>query len=138
CTIVHPQIAINTADTRKILKKHILLSDAVKQWGNVAGLVAGLILDDYDLIGRSIQDVIIEPIRSLLIPGFDEIKKAALNEEALGCSISGSGPSIFAFSKSYQSAVNIGNAMKQVLKSIDIQNDLYISKINQTGPKVIN
>ncbi len=137
CTIVHPQIEINTADTRKILKKQILLSDAVKQWGNVAGLISGLILNDYELIGRSLQDVIIEPIRSLLIPGFNEVKTAALNKGAIGCSISGSGPSIFAFSKSKESAKNIGDAMKEVLESIEIQNDIYISQINPVGPRVL-
>jgi homoserine kinase len=87
CTIIHPHIEINTADTRKILRKQILLSDAVKQWGNVAGLVAGLMQKDYQLIGRSLQDVIIEPIRSILIPGFNEVKAAAIKAGALGCSL---------------------------------------------------
>jgi homoserine kinase len=138
CTIVHPQIEINTADTRKILRKQILLSDAVKQWGNVAGLVAGLMQKDYQLIGRSLQDVIIEPIRSILIPGFNEVKVAAIKSGALGCSISGSGPSIFAFSTDINIAEEAGKAMKRVLSKIDIGSDLYISKINPQGPKVLN
>ena len=137
CTIVHPDIEINTGDTRKILKKQILLSDAVQQWGNVASLVAGLLKKDYKLIGRSLQDVIVEPIRSILIPGFNEIKQAALDAGALGCSISGSGPSIFAFSSSRKTAKKIGIKMQGVLSELEIESDLYISKINKEGPRVI-
>jgi homoserine kinase len=138
CTIVHPRLEINTADTRKILRKQILLADAVKQWGNVAGLIAGLSTGDYGLIGRSLQDVIIEPIRAILIPGFNTIKNAAIEAGALGCSISGSGPSIFALSKSEAIAKKAGDAMMKALASIEIDGDLYISKINKQGPKVIS
>ncbi|MFO7447898.1 MAG: homoserine kinase [Ignavibacteriaceae bacterium] len=137
-TIVHPHIEINTADTRKILRKQILLSDAVKQWGNVAGLVAGLMQNDYSLIGRSLQDVIIEPIRSILIPGFDEVKEAAIKAGALGCSISGSGPSIFALSTSNSIAGEAGEAMQKALSMLEIGSDLYISKINPQGPRVLD
>ena len=137
CTIIHPDIEIRTGDTRKILKKQILLSDAVQQWGNVASLIAGLLKKDYKLIGRSLQDVIIEPIRSILIPGFNEIKQAALDAGALGCSISGSGPSIFAFSDSKKVANVVGKKMQEVLSKLDIASDLYISKINKEGPRVI-
>jgi homoserine kinase len=137
CTIIHPDIEIHTGDTRKILKKQILLSDAVQQWGNVASLVAGLLKKDYKLIGRSLQDVIIEPIRSILIPGFNDIKQAAMDAGALGCSISGSGPSIFAFSDSKKIANSIGKKMQGVLSKLDIASDLYISKINKEGPRVI-
>jgi homoserine kinase len=137
CTIVHPDIEIHTGDTRKILKKQILLSDAVQQWGNVASLVAGLLKKDYKLIGRSLQDVIVEPIRSILIPGFNNVKQAALDAGALGCSISGSGPSIFAFSSSKKTAKNIGEKMQNVLSKLEIESDLYISKINKEGPRII-
>lgn len=136
-TIIHPHLEISTADTRKILRSNILLADATKQWGNVAGLVAGLMSGDYNLISRSLQDVIIEPIRGILIPGFNEIKNAAINARALGCSISGSGPSIFAFSKTKASAKKVGEAMNKVLNDLDIDSDIYISKINKQGPKVI-
>ena len=72
-----PQIEVRTADARQILRQKVLLKDAIKQWGNIAGLVAGF-QKDYDLIGRSLEDVIIEPVRSILIPGFDEVKKAKM------------------------------------------------------------
>ena len=73
-TVVHPQIEVKTADARQILKKEIQLKDAIKQWGNVAGLVSGFFKKDYGLISRSLEDVVIEPLRSILIPGFEEVK----------------------------------------------------------------
>src|SRR5882757_8133439 len=103
-TVVHPQIEIRTSDARQILRKQVLLKDAIRQWGNIGGLVAGFMKNDYDLIGRSMEDVIIEPVRSMLIPGFDEVKKRSKEAGALGGGISGSGPSIFMLSKEKQVA----------------------------------
>ncbi|MFN3405755.1 MAG: homoserine kinase [Cytophagaceae bacterium] len=137
CTIIHPQIEVQTKDARDILKKQILLKDAVIQWGNVAGLIAGLMMSDYELIGRSMHDVIVEPIRSILIPGFDDVKKSAIDAGALGCGISGSGPSIFALSKTKDNAQKVGQAMQKVFNSIDIGSEVYISKINNSGPQII-
>jgi homoserine kinase len=137
CTIIHPQIEIRTEDARKILKKEISFKDAITQWGNIAGLIAGLMKPDYGLIRRSMQDVIIEPIRSILIPGFQEVKDAAINAGALGCSISGSGPSIFALSTSPQIAEMVGQAMQGVVKSLKVESEVYISRVNQDGPKIL-
>jgi homoserine kinase len=137
CTIIHPQIEVQTKDARDILKKQILLKDAVTQWGNVAGLIAGLMKPDYDLIGRSMHDVIVEPIRSILIPGFDEAKANALSAGALGCGISGSGPSIFALSKDEQTAKKVGKKMEEVFASLEIGSEVYVSKINQAGPIIL-
>ena len=138
CTILHPQIEVLTDDARKILRKHILLRDAITQWGNVAGLMAGLMFPDYELIGRSMHDVIIEPVRSLLIPGYDAIKQAAIDAGALGCSISGSGPSLFALSTSEPAAESAGKAMQEACSQNDIKSDLYISQINKQGPKILD
>jgi len=91
-TVVHPQIEVRTSDARQILRKEVLLKDAIRQWGNIGGLVAGFMKNDYELIGRSMEDVIIEPVRSMLIPGFDEIKQKCKSAGALGGGISGSGP----------------------------------------------
>jgi len=137
CSVIHPHIEIHTSDTRKLLREQVLLSDAVQQWGNIAAFIAGLINKDSELIKRSMQDVIIEPVRSILIPGFYEIKNAALDAGALGCSISGSGPSIFALSDSKSTAKKAANAMRSVLDKIAISNDLFISKINKEGAKVL-
>lgn len=138
CTIIHPQIQIRTEDARKILKKRIMLKDAVVQWGNTAGLIAGLMKPDYELIGRSLQDVIIEPIRSILIPAFEKIKNTALKAGALGCSISGSGPSVFAFSRSKIIAGRAGQSMQEKFKALAVDSEIYISKINKEGPKIIS
>lgn len=134
-TVIHPQIEVKTSDSRKILKTTISLEDGIKQWGNLGGLIAGLFTSDYDLIGRSLEDHIVEPIRSILIPGFDAIKSTAIENGALGCGISGSGPSIFSFSKGEHSAQRVGTAMKEVYKKIGIDFDIHISKINTSGIK---
>jgi len=138
CTIVHPVLEIQTEYARKILPEKILLKDAVTQLGNVGGLVTGLLKGDYELIGRSLQDVIAEPFRSKLIPGFSEIKKAAMDAGALGCSISGSGPAIFALSKSKHTANNVGQSMRDVCETKGIDNNIYISEINNVGARVIS
>jgi homoserine kinase len=138
CSIIHPHIELKTADMRKIIRNHISLSNAVQQWGNVAGLVAGLMKKDLSLIARSLQDVIIEPVRSKLIPGYFDVKHAALNAGALGSSISGSGPSIFALSDSKQTAQKVGTAMQQKFSALDSNSNLYLSKINKNGPIILN
>lgn len=137
-TIIHPHVEVKTRDAREILPKEIPLKLGVQQWGNVAGLVAGLYTSDYALIGRSLQDVIVEPVRSLLIPGFDEAKKQALANGALGCSISGSGPSIFALSDSEEVAQKIAVAMTNVYKSYEIESEVYVSKVNSKGPVILD
>ncbi len=137
-TVIHPQIEVKTSDSRKILKTNITLKDGIKQWGNVGGLVAGLFTEDYELIGRSLVDHIIEPIRSILIPGFDDVKVNSMAAGALGCGISGSGPSIFAFSKGEDIAQEVALAMKNVYQNIGIDYEVHVSKINSKGIKILN
>jgi homoserine kinase len=137
-SVIHPDIEIKTQNARNVLKKSILLKDAVIQWGNIAGLVSGLYREDYDLIARSMNDAIIEPVRSMLIPLFDKTKKAALDSGALGCSISGSGPSIFALSKGFETAQKVSEAMVKIYESTDIFVDVYTSKINKEGIKILS
>lgn len=136
-TLVHPQIEVKTKDAREILRKQIFFKDSVKQSGNVAGLVAGLLTSDYDLISRSMHDYIVEPVRSILIPGFSIVKEAVLELGALGAGISGSGPSIFALSKDLDMANRIANKMKSIYSGFEIENETYVSRINQNGPKII-
>ena len=135
-TIVHPQIEVRTADARSILKQNVQLKDAIKQWGNIAGLVAGLMKGDYDLIGRSLEDVIIEPVRSILIPGFDELKKACKAAGALGGGISGSGPSIFFLSKEKETALAVEQEMKKLYEGFGLAHHTYVTTINQTGVEI--
>ena len=137
-TVVHPQIEVRTIDARQILKKQVLLKDAIKQWGNIAGLVAGFLKNDIDLIGRSLEDVIIEPVRSILIPGFDEVKMKCKNAGALGGGISGSGPSIFMLCKDEATAIEVENRMKEVYNSIGIAYHTYVTTINAEGVKIVN
>ena len=137
-TVIHPQIEVKTSDSRKILKTKISLKDGIKQWGNVGGLVAGLFTNDYDLIGRSLVDHIVEPIRSMLIPGFAAVKSNAIAAGALGCGISGSGPSIFAFSKGEVTAQKVGEAMKEVYQNIGVDYEIHVSKINPSGIKLLD
>lgn len=137
CAVVHPQIEVRTEDTRKILRNDIRLRDAVTQWGNTAGLVAGLMMGDFDLIGRSLHDVVIEPTRSILIPGFELVKKEAMERGALGCSISGSGPSIFALARNEARAKSIAEGMAKTYQKLKVPYQTHISAINPVGPKIL-
>jgi homoserine kinase len=136
-TILHPQIELRTEDARMILRKEVSLKKAVKQWGNIAGLIAGLMKEDYGLISRSLEDVIIEPVRSVLIPGFDEVKKRCLQAGALGGGISGSGPSIFMLSENVQTAAAVGEQMQSVYEHLSIPAHIYVSTINSQGVAII-
>ncbi|MBI5524904.1 MAG: homoserine kinase [Deltaproteobacteria bacterium] len=133
CAVVHPHIEIRTEDARMILRNKITMKEAITQWGNTAGLIAGLTTGDYDLIGRSLNDVVIEPVRAILIPGFHRVKEAAAGAGALGCSISGSGPSIFALARGVESARKAGGAMSDVYREMGVECDLYVSEINRDG-----
>lgn len=134
---VHPQVEVKTSDARQILKKNIQLKDAVKQWGNVAGLVAGILKNDNQLIARSLEDVLIEPVRSILIPKFDDIKQKSLELGALGGGISGSGPSIFMLSETKEVAEKVAENMQKIYNEIGIENFVYVSKINDKGIRIV-
>ena len=136
-SVVYPQIEIKTSDSKKIVKKEIPLHDVITQLGNVGGLVVGLATPDYNLISRSLKDVIAEPARSLLIPLFNEAKNIAMKGGALGSSISGSGPSIFALSISKKIAKNIAKSLHDLYTSNEILAKVYFSKINTKGTVII-
>jgi homoserine kinase len=137
CVLVHPHIEVKTRDARQVLKPTISLKDGITQWANTAALVAGMMKDDYELIGRSLVDVVAEPMRSVLIPGFDRIKKVALYNGALGCGISGSGPTIFCLCKGTENARRAGKAIEQEFNSMNLANEVYISEVNQEGARII-
>ncbi len=135
--VVHPHIDVPTSDSRRIIKSRISIPEAVTQWGNVGGLVAGFCMRDTALIGRSMEDVIFEPVRSMLIPGFYEMKQIAMDHGAIGFGISGSGPSVFAMSDSRTKAEEISGLLSKFLQSIGIGADTYTSGINAAGAKVL-
>lgn len=134
-TVIHPQIEIKTSDSRKILKTNISLQQGIRQWGNLGGLISGLFMEDYDLIGRSLEDHIIEPIRSILIPEFDTLKNEIKKAGALGSGISGSGPSIFALSKGRETAEKVAVTMNDIYQKTGIDFDVHVSSIGTTGVK---
>ena len=136
-TALHPQIEIKTEDARNVLPQEIPLKDAITQWSNVGGLVSGLYTNDYKLIGRSLQDVIVEPYRKKLIPHFDSVKRAALNTGALGAGISGAGPTIFAISKGESHAKQVELAIDNIYSKTDIEYYTFVSSINKEGVKII-
>ncbi len=131
--VVHPQIEVKTSDARQILRKEVLLKDAIRQWGNIAGLVAGFEKGDYDLIGRSLEDFIIEPVRSILIPGFDQVKQKSKEAGALGGGISGSGPSIFMLCKEHSTATEVESIMKETYTQLGIDFKTYVTTVNKKG-----
>jgi homoserine kinase len=135
-TVVHPQIEVKTSDARQILRKQVLLKDAIRQWGNIAGLVAGFMQKDYELIGRSLEDVIIEPVRSILIPGFDEVKLKCKEAGALGGGISGSGPSVFMLSVEERTAKHLATIMEEIYGCLGIDFKIYVTKIDEKGVKI--
>lgn len=136
-TIIHPQIEIKTSDARAILPKTFPLKDAITQWANLGSFVHALHTSDYELLKRSLQDVIVEPHRSQLIPHFAEVKLAALQHGALGASISGAGPAIFALSKGIENAKNVEKAIREVYSKTAIDFETYVSKINIEGIREI-
>ena len=136
-TVIHPQIELKTSEMRAVLQPMIPLKSAILQWGNLGGLIAGLYTSDYELIGRSLHDEIVEPLRGPFIPKFDVIKKTALENGALGSGISGSGPSIFALSKGIETANRIAKAMFVVYEDMNLPFEIHVSKVNPEGVKII-
>lgn len=136
--VVHPHLIIETRLARRILPESVSLRKAVRQWGNVSGLTAGLIAGDSALAGKCIEDVIIEPARSGLIAGYEQVKRAASEAGAPGCSISGSGPSMFAIAPSMKSAGIIGRAMALAFRrAARVGCDIYISRVNMAGTTIV-
>lgn len=136
-TIVHPQIEVRTSDARQILRKEVQLKDAIRQWGNIGGLIMGFMKNDSALIGRSLEDVLIEPVRSILIPGFHEVKQKCKEAGALGGGISGSGPSIFMMSEEEATAKKIEEIMQNIYETIGVEYKTYVTGINPEGVKIM-
>ena len=137
-TAVLPNLAVNTNEARKILPENITLGSAVEQSSNLAGFIAGLYEEDYELIGKSMIDLFAEPHRSKLIPHYKKLKNSAFESGALGCGISGSGPSIFALSKSEEIAKIIGENFCNSFNKYGINSISYHSKINLDPPKILD
>lgn len=137
CTLLHPHYELKTEDSRSVLRDTLSLKLSTIQSGNVAGLVAGLYEGDFDLISRSLKDVIAEPYRAVLIPGFYEVKEALKSAGALGMGISGSGPTLFALSKGKEKAQTMAKEAEETYHRIGLDVDVYFSAINTRGAYII-
>jgi len=135
--VLHPLIEVKTKDSRALIKLNVSLQKAVSQWGNLGAFVSALYTEDYGLLGRSLKDEIIEPVRSILIPYFDDLKEIAIENGALGFGISGSGPSVYAMCKGQKSAEKVKEAMQLFYQEKGIDFDLHLSKINTDGIKIL-
>lgn len=137
CALVYPHVEVPTRDARQLIRQTVPLTDAVTQWGNVAGLVSGLFLQDVDLIGRSMQDVVVEPVRAMLIPDFYRLRELAMQTGAVSFGISGSGPSVFAFAPDEATAAGIVEQLRRHLAGLGVGSQGYVSAVNEQGPRVL-
>jgi homoserine kinase len=133
--VVHPHTEVLTREARAALGKSVSLSDATQQWANTAAFVAALYASDTDLLGRAVTDRVAEPVRAPFIPGFYDVKEAALSAGAIACSISGSGPSVFALCTGDPD--RIAAAMKKAFRSAGLRSDVFISKVNARGARFL-
>lgn len=138
CAVVHPHIELHTSDARRILQRDIPMGDVVKQTANTAGFMVGLLNQDYDLIGRSMSDLLAEPKRTQLIPGFDQAKLAAMDAGALGCGISGSGPSIFALCKGDEIATQVAKVIQQQFLHVGLESEAFLSSMKVGGARILS
>jgi homoserine kinase len=137
CAVVHPHLEIRTAESRKLIPQTVPLETALKQCGNLAGLIAGLTSGDYPLIGRSVTDLFAEPYRIRQVPGFAALKEAAIEAGSVGTGLSGSGPSVFSLCRGEEMATSVGEVMKTHFSVRNIESRIYISRISQAGCKII-
>jgi len=137
CAIVFPDVDVPTREARQIIRKNIQMKDAVTQWGNIAGLVSGLFMNDIGLIGRSMKDILVEPVRSMLIPDFYKMRDMAMKLGAVSFGISGSGPSVFAFTEDADTAHRITQKLQRHLTGLSIGSNTYVSTINDNGPRIL-
>jgi homoserine kinase len=132
-TIIHPQVTVKTSDARSILPLEVPLAAMIRQNANIGALVAGLATADYGLIARSMEDQVVQPVRSRLIPSFDAVRTSALDSGAIGAGIAGSGPSVFSFSKDVVTARQVCVAMSRVYELVQTRFETYISRVSPSG-----
>jgi homoserine kinase len=139
CAVLHPRIEIQTGVARALIGDRVALADATRQWANVGALVAALYTSDLALLSRSLVDHIAEPKRAPLVAGLAEIKAAAQSAGALGCGLSGSGPSIFALAASLETAQAAGDAMQRAFSATsDVGADLWVCPVGRQGARVVS
>ena len=137
CGLVYPHVEVPTMAARQIIRTNVPMTAAIRQWGNVGGLVAGLFMNDTGLIGRSMEDFVVEPVRKMLIPHFDEMRSLALKNGALGFGISGSGPTVFALCRGKETAGKVTAILENKLKEHGLGSTCFVSDINTEGATLI-
>ncbi len=137
CGLVYPHVEVPTMAARQIIRTNVPMAAAIRQWGNVGGIVAGLFMNDTGLIGRSMEDFVVEPVRKMLIPHFDEMRSLALKNGALGFGISGSGPTVFALCTDKEIAVKVTVILENRLKDHGLESTCFVSDINTEGATFI-
>ncbi len=137
CAVVHPKIMVSTKEARSILPKAVPMHNAISQWGNVGGLVAGLYSGNIGLVGRAMSDAVAEPYRKQFIPGFDELREKILASGSMAMNISGSGPSVFSLSDKRETAHKAGEIMKEHFGSRGIKCEVYVVKVTNKGAKLL-
>jgi len=137
-TVVHPHIELNTSDSRRILRQEVSVENAIIQSANTAGFMVALIKSDYDLLKRSMSDLLAEPQRIHLIPDFEKIKNTAIQAGAIGCGISGSGPSVFALCRGLATTQLVTKVIQEGFSKIGLFNEAYISSLNAPGSSIVN
>jgi len=138
CTIIYPDIVVKTSEARKIIDKFFPVKDVVTQAGNSGALIAGLYSGDYDLISRSLVDKIAEHKRASFLPFYDDIRDKGKELNAVNCNISGSGPSLFSFSRSLDEADTLASELKKIVLDYGFDVKTYVSQINQEGPRILD
>ena len=138
CVVVHPRLRLDTRDARRVLPSEICLHDHVQQSGKLAGVIAGCYSGDLELIGKSLQDLIVEPRRAPLVRGFDDVKRAALRAGALGCSLSGSGPSLFAWCAGAATGELIRDRMIEAFAGAGVESRGWVSPVNAPGTRIVH
>jgi homoserine kinase len=138
CAVLHPHLEVETGESRALLGVTVPLADAVRQWGNVGALVAGLFRGDLSLVSRALEDHVAEPKRAHLVPGFARVQAAARAAGALGCSLSGAGPSVFALCASADAARQAGDAMRKAFVEVTgLGADIWLSPVGARGARIV-
>ncbi len=137
CIAVNPEFEVPTKEARKVVPQQVDLKSLVRQVGNASSIIAGIALGDVKLIGRGVDDCIVEPARQHLIPGFEKVKENALDAGAYGCSISGSGPSVFAIADKNIDAKAIAKGMQEAFSEVGLKSRAYVSECENEGAKII-
>jgi homoserine kinase len=137
CAVVCPELTVETREARRVLEKPFPLDTCVRNSAHLASFLIGCFTGDLDLIRASLEDVLVEPRRAALVPGFTRVKQAALDHQALGCSLSGSGPAVFAWCPDESTARECASAMAEAFADAGLAANTLVSRVNVPGAHIV-